>query len=222
MKSPQQSESSCETILLPDHPVFEKQPLPLTHLFELARLFQACDQVQQIKVKLETWVDVAAKTDNPADLRDLLLTDDGRVDRVPSIGLGVKEMFKQTEKERLPLLQKLVGCSIHLDVPKDKVFIPKLNPLDLAKPNQLNRTYGADRFISLRITDQLSSRLRPRGKKNYIQKGFEDFIHTPIRIGNRQFFVFLRKEVCSSLPSPPSFFFFFFLKYSYFNNKTHP
>jgi hypothetical protein len=198
MNSAQESERSSETVILPDHPVFEKQPLPWTHLFELARLFQACNKEQQEKVKLESWVDLAAKTDNPADLRDLLLTDrqDGRV---PSIGLGVKEMFKRTEKKELPLLQQLVGCSIHLKPPKDNVFIPRLNPLDLVKPNQLNRTYGADRFINLKISDQLSNDLRSRGKQKHIHKCFEKFIHTPMRIGNRQFFVFLRKEVCSFL-----------------------
>lgn len=196
MGFPEAKEGSIETVLLPNNPVFLEQPLPWSHLFELARLFQACNQEQRKEVNLTNWAHAAAKTDNPADLQDLLLTNGGE-GRVARISASVKEMFKRTESEGLPLLQRRVGCWIELKPPKNQVFIPKLSPPEFAKSNQLHRSYGADQFIHIRLDDQLCKQLRSRGNQSSIQKAFRKFIHAPIRIGSRLFFVALRKEVCS-------------------------
>jgi len=203
MDCPEAKEGSIETVLLPNNPAFVEQPLPWSHLFELARLFQACNQEQRKKVNLTSWAQVAANTDNPADLQDLLLTNGGG-DRVARISAGVKEIFKQTEREGLPLLQRLVGCSIELKSPKNKVFIPRLNPPDFAKANQLNRSYGADQFIHIRLDEQLCKHLRSRGNKHFIQRAFKRFVHAPIRIGDRLFFFVLRKENHIWLVSAPN------------------
>ncbi|POW06381.1 hypothetical protein PSTT_09046 [Puccinia striiformis] len=189
---PREASGMSEVILLPNDPAFEKYMLPWSHLFEVARLYQA-----------------SSKTFNPADLQDLLLPENGKGDRVARIGPSLSGIFKRNEEEDQPspALQKLVGCSINLDLPKGKgntTFLPRLNPPELCKANQLNRTHGADRFINIKVLDQLSSRLRTRTtKKSAIQKSFTEFVHTPIRIGDKLFFFFLRKENFLWLASAP-------------------
>ncbi|WAQ88593.1 hypothetical protein PtA15_10A12 [Puccinia triticina] len=188
-----------ETVILPNHPAFEQTPLPWSHLFEIARLYQVFSEEKRAGIDLARWVSVAAKTNNPADLQDLLLSKHGKANQLARIGGAFKELFRRTEEEEasLPALQKLVGGWLSLDFKKGNIIVPRLNPPDLPRANQLNRTYGADRFIHLRLTDQLCSRLRPRApKKTSIQKNFIDFIHAPLRIGNRLFYFFLRKESC--------------------------
>ncbi|KNZ46314.1 hypothetical protein VP01_7368g1 [Puccinia sorghi] len=41
------------------------------------------------------------------------------------------------------------------DQVETQVFIPKLNPPDFAKSNQLNRSYSANQFIHIRLVDHL-------------------------------------------------------------------
>ncbi|POW23033.1 hypothetical protein PSHT_00506 [Puccinia striiformis] len=206
---PREASGMSEVILLPNDPAFEKYMLPWSHLFEVARLYQACTPEERKGVVLASWVDIASKTFNPADLQDLLLPENGKGDRVARIGPSLSGIFKRNEEEDQPspALQKLVGCSINLDLPKGKgntTFLPRLNPPELCKANQLNRTHGADRFINIKVLDQLSSRLRTRTtKKSAIQKSFTEFVHTPIRIGDKLFFFFLRKENFLWLASAP-------------------
>ncbi|KAI7944411.1 hypothetical protein MJO28_010106 [Puccinia striiformis f. sp. tritici] len=206
---PREASGMSEVILLPNDPAFEKYMLPWSHLFEVARLYQACTPEERKEVVLARWVDIASKTFNPADLQDLLLPVNGKGDRVARIGPSLSGIFKRNEEEDhpSPALQKLVGCSINLDLPKGKgntTFLPRLNPPELCKANQLNRTHGADRFINIKVLDQLSSRLRTRTtKKSAIQKSFTEFVHTPIRIGDKLFFFFLRKENFLWLASAP-------------------
>ncbi|KAA1099298.1 hypothetical protein PGT21_002642 [Puccinia graminis f. sp. tritici] len=205
-----------ETVLLPnDERMLEGSPIPWSHLFELARFYQAFSAEEQAKIKLSSWVEAARKVANPAELPEQLFAAgskrSGKIDRLARIAGPLKELFKRAQPKKTPEeeeehtladIQKLIGCSINLDLSKRTdnsplAFIPRLNPPAFCKPNQLNRSYGAHRFIHLKLSDQLSSRLRPRASnRTALQKSFREFIHAPIRIGNRLFYFFLRKENC--------------------------
>ncbi|KAH9448974.1 hypothetical protein Pst134EB_019815 [Puccinia striiformis f. sp. tritici] len=100
---PREASGMSEVILLPNDPAFEKYMLPWSHLFEVARLYQACTPEERKEVVLARWVDIASKTFNPADLQDLLLPVNGKGDRVARIGPSLSGIFKRNEEEDHPL-----------------------------------------------------------------------------------------------------------------------
>lgn len=194
--------SAKETVVLPDHPMLKTVHLPWSHLYEIARLFQGSSEQHKKEIVLEDWIQLASQVDNPADLQGLLLK--SHQDSQPRISSALKFLLKQVSKEELPSLQRRIGGFIKFDLSRqDKKFSTDLQPLELCQPNELNRTYGAERFLHAKLTEKLIGRLRVRSsRKTAIQKAFEDFIHTPIRVGNRLFFFIIRKEAVLWLVSP--------------------
>ncbi|MBW0506896.1 hypothetical protein O181_046611 [Austropuccinia psidii MF-1] len=178
-----------EQVLLQDHSIFSECLLPWTHLYEIARFFQAASVKERDNIDLAHWARLAAPATNPADLRDLLKVTKPPLAISPSVNLA----FQRATIDDLPRLQKSIAGHIIIDLPTKgtELFKTRLSPPEFAKPNELVRKYGADKFLIAKLSDQLLRRLRVSPA---LQQTFKKFCHCPFRIGNRRFFMFIRKE----------------------------
>ncbi|CAH7688772.1 RNA dependent RNA polymerase-domain-containing protein [Phakopsora pachyrhizi] len=117
--------------------------------------------------------------------------------------MGMKFQIKRAfndaveSKESLNNLQQKLGYGLLLDTPNCDSEEPriKFEPPVWCKSNALNRTYGSDNFLLVKLTDPFEKRVRQESKVGAkAQSTIIKFFNQSIRIGNRVFHTFLRKE----------------------------
>lgn len=90
-------------------------------------------------------------------------------------------------------LEKITEYNIVLGLPNKREVQIELYAPKLCRSNALNRAYGASKFIVVSLSEALARKVSLADAE--VEQYIQDFFTTPLRIGDRVYHAFLRKEV---------------------------
>ncbi|EGG10451.1 uncharacterized protein MELLADRAFT_103030 [Melampsora larici-populina 98AG31] len=193
--------TSGEYTIYPDHSSF--RDLDWIRIYEISR---AC---LNPRPTLPDVIDPSWNSCNPAELWNLV-TEAAKAQKLkPSNPVQMEKNLRLELEERLDdgmkfsELQRNIEYNLIVNlevVDKKNHLVVELCPPKFAKSTALNRTYGAERFLVVTLSDKVLRELQSEPSKKKLHGGF---FTKPWRIGNRVYETFLRKNVsrCALLVS---------------------
>lgn len=208
MTSPS-SPISKENVIYPDQPDFKH--FNWFRIYEIARVFHAVHQSQpnrppQHEFNFDpNWAFVHPIELRRVILESLKLKDMKMFMKVSNeISPELKHDYEESKEDlkKLNQIEHQLEYNIILNTPEEssKTLRIELCPPMICKTHALNRRYGAERFLRVSISEKLGQQIRSTystssSKLIKSKTLIKEFFMRPLRIGNRVYHTFLRKEV---------------------------
>ncbi|KAG0145443.1 hypothetical protein CROQUDRAFT_107796 [Cronartium quercuum f. sp. fusiforme G11] len=195
-----------ETIILSNEPILET--FNWINIYEIARIFHIINNSDQIKNKPKLIINSNWSNLNPIKLKQIIIDSLNLNENLiktlkpNEIPLHLKVIIDQFyEKNEMEKLNQLIEFSMLLKIPEEnnnnnlkslriEILVPELKKLN----NSLYRfSDDTNQFLKIKISDLLSKKLRSQNNP-LIKSLVINFFCKPLRIGNRVYHTFLRKD----------------------------
>lgn len=207
---PSSQSSSKETVICPHQPILTK--FDWLRSYEVARVLHTIIDPDALKLEGASIIKPKWLHSHPAQLRDLVIDSlkcqpklwiDGHLRRAGQatqmryqLKLALQDSLDDLDRYRA--LQDRLEYSLELDhTHQDPNLKLRLCPARLGPPNALYRQFGSTRFLTVRLDPKkLGAHLRSNSAKFQLSRDLVNkFFNQPVRISQRVFYVFLRKDV---------------------------
>lgn len=191
-------------VICPAHPSLAN--FDWLRAYEVSRILHTVVDPKQLEPSL---IDPSWRQRNPRELRDAVLEslesspklwideDTRRASQVAQIPHNLRYALQHSPDHTQ--LSDTIEYSLDLVRPSEKAKGLKItiHPPRLARPNALYRSYGSARFLTIRLdAKHLAANCKsPLPRYNATRDLVNEFLTRPVRIAQRVFHLFLRKDV---------------------------